>query len=300
MASPSAHSAPLSSEIPRVASMQMDDGSSVVASYFGDDGSVLFGVTHTPAAPNGQGVVMCSPVYNDYLKNNRREVLLARRLASEGFTVQRFNYAGTGNSEGEILDLSVDTMTNDAAAATRFLQGRDGVEHVSFMGTRLGALPAATSAAQADAPVAFWEPIEGVKYFRELFRTMAIIEMDSDGGGATVTELKERFERDGWMDSAGFAVGSTMQKSATAGLVDTLGASDASVFLAQFREKPELKAEYANAVTAWEDQGRTITNHYVLVEEAWMLFVYGFRAEEDRAHSQDLIEATVTWFRGLA
>jgi hypothetical protein len=74
----------------------------------------------------------------------------------------------------------------------------------------------------------------------------------------------------------------------------------APVFLAQFREKPELKAEYAKAAARWTEHGRTVTEHHVLTEEAWMLFVYGFRAEEDRAHSQERIDATVPWFEGLS
>ena len=289
-----------SSEIPRAADMVFDDGTRAVAEYTGDPGSVRFSMTHLPVQPNGRGVLVCSPIFNDYLKNNRREVLIARRLARSGFTVTRFQYLGTNNSEGEILDLTMDTMVSDAEATQSRLLDRDGVEEVACLGTRMGGVVAATLAASADSPVALWEPIDGTRYFRELFRIMAIIEMNADGSGAAVPEIKAAFEQDGMMDSAGFAVSKALEESSDRGFVDRLGEGSAPVFLAQFREKPELKAEYAKAATRWTEHGRTVTEHHVLTEEAWMLFVYGFRAEEDRAHSQELIDATVTWFEGLS
>ena len=286
--------------VPRLAALEMADGTSAEAAFFDGPGQTLFGVAHVPKKSNGCGVVICSPIYNDYLKNNRREVLLARRLATSGFTVQRFQYAGTGNSEGAIADMTLDSMIADTEAATELLRRRDGVDQLAFMGTRMGAISAASWAAATDAPLAMWEPTEGVRYFRELFRTMAIIEMNSDGGGANLADLKAGFEANRSMDAAGYEVGWAFYESSERSLLEVVGRGNAPLLIAQFREKAELKAEYQKLVSAWEADGRSVHQHHVLVEEAWMLFVYGFRAEEEREHSRGLIDATTSWFEGLA
>jgi alpha/beta superfamily hydrolase len=261
----------------------------------------LFGVTHLSARPSGLGVVISSPVNNDYLKNNRREVLLSRRLAAAGVAVQRYHYAGTGHSDGDATEMTIGTMIEDARHATAHLRERSGAERTVFMGSRMGALAAAGAAAESDSPLAMWEPIsEGRKYFRELFRTMMIVGMNDDGEGQTINDIKARFEADKTLDVAGFSVGWALHEDANdRSLIDIFGNGTAPVFLAQFREKPELKAEYAKLVTAWEEQGRTVSTHHVPFEEAWHLFVFGFKAEDERQHSQDLLDATVNWVTGL-
>lgn len=290
-------------EIPRSVILDNEGGAQTEAAFFGPPEHCLFGVTHLPAQPTGLGLVMCSPINNDYLKNNRREVLLSRRLADAGVAVQRFHYAGTGNSNGESAAITIETMIADATLAAGHLTERAGADRLAFMGSRMGSLAAGAAAAASDAPLALWEPIsEGRKYFRELFRTMMIVEMNaSDAEGASMADLKEAFERERTMDVAGFSVGWDLYEDAgTRKLGELYGAGDQPVFIAQFREKPELKSEYAKLVAGWEEGGRTVTTHHVPFEEAWHLFVYGFRAEEERQHSQDLLDTTADWIIGLA
>jgi alpha/beta superfamily hydrolase len=292
-----------SQQIPREVTLAGEDGSTTEAAYFPGGDGTLFGVTHIPAEPTGLGVVMCSPINNDYLKNNRREVLLSRRLAERGIAVQRFHYAGTGNSDGDADALTVESMIADTERAAARLRERTGADRFAFMGSRLGALPAAAAASEHGAPLAMWEPItEGRKYFRELFRTMMIVGMNaSDGDGASIADIKASFERDRTMDVAGFSVGWALFEDAGARKIgDLYGPGQAPVFLAQFREKADLKGEYAKVVDAWTEAGHTVTTHHVPFEEAWHLFVYGFRAEEERQHSQDLLDVTADWLTALA
>ena len=282
--------------------LKSDDGSITAPGFFDVGGRALFGVTHVPQQPSGLGVVISSPVNNDYLKNNRREVLLSRRLAEAGIAVQRYHYAGTGHSDGSAAEMTIGSMIEDAKHATDHLRQKADVERVAFMGSRMGALAAAGAAAESDAPFAMWEPIsEGRKYFRELFRTMMIVGMnDDEGEGQTINDIKATFEADKTLDVAGFSVGWALHEDANGrSLVDILGTGTGPVFLAQFREKSDLKADYAKLVAAWQDQGRSVTTHHVPFEEAWHLFVFGFKAEEERQHSQDLLDATVNWVKGL-
>ncbi|MDH3500506.1 MAG: alpha/beta hydrolase [Acidimicrobiia bacterium] len=285
-------------DIPRVVQLRSDDDSITEPGFFETETGSLFGVTHIPDRPTGLGVVISSPINNDYLKNNRREVLLSRRLAARGIAVQRYHYAGTGNSDGDAASITVGSMIEDTQRAAAHLGARTQADRMVFMGSRMGALAAAAAAAAHGAPLAMWEPItEGRKYFRELFRTMMIVGMNaSDGDGASMADIKSAFERDRTMDVAGFSVGWAMHEDANERqLTELYGDGTAPVFLAQFREKSELKPEYAKLVTGWEEGGRKVKTHHVPFEEAWHLFVFGFRAEEERQHSQRLLDATVDW-----
>ena len=108
--------------------MLEEDGSRAEACFIKTDRGVLFMVTHLPAEPAEGAVVVCSPIQSELLKNNRREVMLARSLASQKLAVARFHYIGTGNSDGDVREVSINGMTADTAAVatalTRYLGHR--------------------------------------------------------------------------------------------------------------------------------------------------------------------------------
>ena len=95
--------------------MLEEDGSRAEACFVETERGALFMVTHLPAGPAQGAVVVCSPIQSELLKNNRHEVMLARRLASQGVAVARFHYIGTGNSDGEVGDVTIDGMAADTA-----------------------------------------------------------------------------------------------------------------------------------------------------------------------------------------
>ena len=66
--------------------------------YLGPEGARIITVTHRPAGPVRGAVVIASPIQSEYLKNNRREVLIGRELAERGIAVRRFHYRGMGLS----------------------------------------------------------------------------------------------------------------------------------------------------------------------------------------------------------
>ena len=113
-------------------------------------GRQMFSALHRPDGASNAAVVICSPIQAEQLRNYRREVLLARELARQGLTVQRFHYRGSGNSDGSPADVTFETMLEDARTALRLMQDRaDGA--IALVGTRLGASVAAIVGREADA-----------------------------------------------------------------------------------------------------------------------------------------------------
>lgn len=70
--------------------------------HFDCEGEPLFGVASLPLVPKSTGVVIVvgGPQYR--AGSHRQFVLLARRLAAQGYPVFRFDYRGMGDSPGEL------------------------------------------------------------------------------------------------------------------------------------------------------------------------------------------------------
>ena len=283
----------------RTDSHVFDDGTRVEASYFRAGGQSLFGVTHHPRHPTGHGVVICSPLFNDQLKNNRREVMLSRALAVRGIAVQRFHYAGVGHSDGSARDLTVASMIRDANASLAHFKDAVGPDRLTFVGTKLGALAAAALARQHGAPLAVWEPSDGSVYFRDLIRTAMIIGMKTGTNGVSTGALKKRFEDTGSLNVGGFSIGWPLFRDADGRtLVEEYGTGAQPTFVAQFSESGEIRPDIEQLVERWRSEGRDVTYYNVKEGESWQLFVYGHRPQEEEMHNVALAQANANWCEG--
>ena len=128
--------------------MRRDDGGHDEVEFFGD-GELLFGCRHVPEGDVRAGLVVCPSILSDSGANYQREVRLGRQLAAAGIVVQRFHPRGTGHSDGDGSDLTLDSLIDDARAAVALLRERCDVETVMLLGTRFGALVAGAIAARA-------------------------------------------------------------------------------------------------------------------------------------------------------
>jgi pimeloyl-ACP methyl ester carboxylesterase len=133
-----------------------------------------FGWLHLPAAREATtGIVLCSPFGYDALCVHRgwRDFAIAL-TASCGIPTLRFDYPGSGDSEGDEEDPQrFRTWIDSIKAAAQYLRATTGVTRLILCGLRLGATLAALAAEELDgidglvlmAPV-----IAGKRYVREL------------------------------------------------------------------------------------------------------------------------------------
>lgn len=150
------------------------EGTQRIADWIPARGGWILGHTHLPQRQATAGVVICSPLFVERGFNQRAEVLLACALTKLGLAVQRFDYRGSGDSEGDLRCLTLESAKEDCLLATDRLRRRAGVQTVGIAGTRWGALVAASGArpAQANA-IALWEAkLDGRSYFEELLQTL--------------------------------------------------------------------------------------------------------------------------------
>jgi alpha/beta superfamily hydrolase len=143
----------------------------VLTFYFGGDRG-LFGALHTPPRTDKPPrlVVFCAPLWREAVRAHRVLRQLAVRLAGEGITVLRFDYADAGDSRGDCEDGAVKPWVGDVAAAIDEAKRSQGVAQVTLLGLRFGASLAAMAAAKRDdiERLVLWEPVaHGARYLEE-------------------------------------------------------------------------------------------------------------------------------------
>ncbi|MGH2806114.1 MAG: serine aminopeptidase domain-containing protein [Actinomycetota bacterium] len=257
----------------------------------------MFGTLHLPADEPATGVVVCGPLQAELLRNYRREVLLARRLAATGIAVKRFHYRGSGHSDGATSAVTLQTMVDDALAAAAELE-RNGVGRIAFMGTRWGAVVAARAAATRGAPLLMWEPVmQASRYFDEILRFRLMREINEDPTSSLVQQdLIDELHLTGNVDVLGHTLELSLFESAAgtslAGLVDD---STSPALLVQIGVGRSLRKEYVALAAGMRSRGADVTTEVVVDREAWWISGDRWPVHETHPPTEKLVDATVAW-----
>ena len=142
----------------------------------------LFGTTTAAARKEKAdfGVLVCPAFSEERQKTYRSTFLFAKELAHVGIPSMRFDYAGTGDSDGRLAGTTVGSMVADTVRAHQEAKSRLGVDKMVLLGIRLGAAIAVISAdtIQDIDRLVLWNPIvSGKRFFRDLTRTEAMINL---------------------------------------------------------------------------------------------------------------------------
>lgn len=115
------------------------------------------------------------------MRSHRCTRQLAMQLAAKGFNTLRFDYFGTGDSEGNSLDSSVNQWQTDIGLAARELQDASGCNRIALFGIRTGALLAQqawqSKQVQAQALISWDAPASG----HDFMQLMRFHDQASDG-----------------------------------------------------------------------------------------------------------------------
>lgn len=152
------------------------------ASWFGGDGTPLLGHLHLPDDGRARSaVVICPPLGKEHLDTYLGMKALAERLGDHGILALRFDYAGLGDSTGDQdHPEAVDAWQRSIAEAVTAVRD-SGIEHISLVGLRAGALLAASALDRCGpiAGVVLWDPIlSGRSLLREQRALYAVTQGD--------------------------------------------------------------------------------------------------------------------------
>jgi len=155
------------------------------ALFLGADGQQVFAAYH-PAATMGARplTVVCPPLFMEYIRTHLALRQLAISLADNGYPVLRFDYRGTGDSFGDIGDVTLSDWLEDTELAVREGLELSGSTKVRLLGIRAGALVACAFAGRCNdiERVVLWDPVfDGAAYLESLRHIQTrILERDLD------------------------------------------------------------------------------------------------------------------------
>jgi alpha/beta superfamily hydrolase len=156
--------------------------------FFGSSQQPLYGVYHPPKArvPRRIGVVLCYPLWQEYMRAHRAFRQLAMLLSKAGFPVLRFDYFATGDSGGTGEEGDVARWVGDIGTAIDELKDMASVPKVSLVGLRVGAALAAAAAARRNDldQVLLWDPVVSGDRFVE--HVMARHGLSANGTASTI------------------------------------------------------------------------------------------------------------------
>lgn len=171
----------------------------------------LFGVLHAadPAARAGCAVLLCNPFGQEAVRSQRVFRVLADRFARTGSATMRFDYFGSGDSDGEDDDASLDIWCADILRADAVLRERTGSTRICWMGLRLGATLAALASTRAPEPperLILWDPIVDGRAWLDTLSIEHAAALSTAFGGAPASVRLAEVGTDHAHQSLGFAL----------------------------------------------------------------------------------------------
>lgn len=201
---------------------------------FGQSDQQMFAIYQRPVAADdcGEAILICNPFGQEAIRTHRLLKLLADRLVRNGLHVMRFDYRGTGDSDGEDSEIEFEGFLADTLAAHRELLDKSGVSVISWFGFRLGASVAAlasSSAVEVPRRLVLWEPIfDGRQYLRELDEAhLAALKRDYGARWVLDAPLRQRFEAEAGKEALGFTLSATLRESISALMPDNFSKATA-------------------------------------------------------------------------
>jgi hypothetical protein len=150
----------------------MVDAGHWLPQWIGGDGRRLYAALHPARAPASRcGVLLVPPLLHEQLRSRRMLTQIAIRLADAGIACLRFDFLGSGDSDGRGDCMDLASMREDIGIAVEALRASAGVSGVAALAFRGGALPLSSwLAMDGDIERAvFWEPIvDGAGWMDEL------------------------------------------------------------------------------------------------------------------------------------
>lgn len=160
--------------------------------WLGVEPRCLYAALHRPpAAVASTAVVMVPPLLHEQPRSRRFIAEVASGLAALGLPCLRFDFFGTGDSDGSGDQADFASMRHDLDVAVATLRSHVGVERVALLAWRGAALPVSSwldGGNQVDL-VVLWEPIaDGAQWLAQL-------ERDDAGERAGRPRLRPGFRR---------------------------------------------------------------------------------------------------------
>jgi uncharacterized protein len=138
---------------------------------------LLRGMLHRPAGSRGRSpaVIFFHGFTGDRMESHWIFIKCARALAQEGIASLRFDFYGSGESEGTFYEATLQSEIADARAAVRFMQRQKGIDsaRLGLCGLSLGGCVAACVSRAANArALVLWSAVANPGILQKLSKRL--------------------------------------------------------------------------------------------------------------------------------
>ena len=158
---------------------------------FKSNGKRIVGFLHIPEGkPKVPGVLLCHGFTGTKSESHFIFTKLARNLAENGIAVLRFDFRGSGDSEGKFEEMTLETEMTDGERAIEYLIKRKEVmkENIGVVGLSMGAVTATYLASKYKnvKSLCLWSPLAYPSIIRKKILTRKIKEKLEKKGKAYI------------------------------------------------------------------------------------------------------------------
>ena len=272
--------------------------------FFENKGMLIFATHHDPApgaTPSKWGIVFC-PAYTEEAGTSQKVCVdFARLLAEHGHHVLRFDYRGTGDSEGDFSDSSLATHESDIRCAIETLRRRADV-HICLLGLRLGATLAAKVAATANVVEALilLEPLIDLRsYIKNFFRRQVI--QDNLVAGRKVTSwrnLFSRLESGQTVDIMAFPISTRSYETfMNFSVPDAVAGYSGPILIIGVGRAARVQKNLERFAALYQENESTVNVLGIEGRPFWMIPFDGWKELQSWQGHEKLFERTVNWLK---
>lgn len=149
-----------------------------------NEGDKIFAILHRPLVKHKvPAVVICSGFAGNKCGKHRIFVTLAQKLAEQGIAVLRFDYRGSGDSEGDFNTITLSNQVSDTLAMFEYLSSQPFIDfsRLGILGRSLGGAVAVLSASHLSSlkSLVLWAPVFTSEPWHSLWKAHQTATMDS-------------------------------------------------------------------------------------------------------------------------
>ena len=143
-----------------------------------NEGKKIFAILHLPKnATNPPLVVICPGFAGSKIGKHRVFVSIAEALTKKGVAVLRFDYRGSGDSEGSFSELTIDSQVSDVIEVVEFIKrGKYSLDasRIGLLGRSLGGMIATLAASKLEniKCMTLWAPVFSASCWKPLFNAL--------------------------------------------------------------------------------------------------------------------------------
>lgn len=164
---------------------------------FMNESQKLIGVLHRPYNKVNEDKIPAVVLFHGFtgtkIEPHRIFVKTAEALAQEGIAALRFDFRGSGDSEGDFSDMTLQSEISDAMVSLDYLSGLQGIDgdNIGILGLSMGgAVAASVSSDPRVKAVVLWSAVADFTKTPIYFRNLEVLQEVRHAGASQTPELE--------------------------------------------------------------------------------------------------------------